>query len=138
MFSVIRRSWLLPGLALTLAACAPRPFADKPVAVPMTVAFDLPRAEVADAFRRYATEAGMVVDASGDDSVVVARGRNAAGSLMASLGQDAAAGTVDQVSAAATPFSFVPKVLRDLAAVAERVPASLDGRRGRAGCSRSV
>jgi hypothetical protein len=90
MFSVIRRSWLLPGLALTLAACAPRPFADKPVAVPMTVAFDLPRAEVADAFRRYATEAGMVVDASGDDSVVVARGRNAAGSLMASLGQDAA------------------------------------------------
>jgi TonB family protein len=35
-----------------------------------------------------------VVDASGDDSVVVARGRNAAGSLMASLGQDAAGRTV--------------------------------------------
>jgi D-alanyl-D-alanine carboxypeptidase len=40
------------------------------------------------------------------------------------------AGTVDQVSAAATPFSFVPKVLRDLAAVAGRVPASLDGAGG--------
>jgi CubicO group peptidase (beta-lactamase class C family) len=40
------------------------------------------------------------------------------------------AGTVDQVSAAAMPFSFVPMVLRDLGAVAGRVPASLDGAAG--------